>query len=646
MSNLSRYRPDIDGLRAVAVFIVVAYHAGVPGFSGGFVGVDVFFVISGFLITRILAEEKARTGTLSFRRFYAKRIRRLMPALLFTILLTLVVWTIFFTGRADIWKFPRSVRWSLLGLANVFFHKNTGGYFDESTSQMPLLHLWSLAVEEQFYFVWPLLLFWFSRIRTSLVVLVLLSFTAAQVLVAQGSLSAAFYGMPFRAWELGLGGILGLSLANLRLRRFSSWSFSAAGLLLVLVPTVFYSEKTIFPGLTALPPVLGTLLLLGAGHFAEENRITRWLCARPLVKLGVLSYGWYLWHWPLLSLAKIWTFGVPVPLYWNIALCFVALGMAEVSRRWIENPIRFAVSAKTDSAWKVLGIGFASSAAIFVLAFFVPKLEVQVLGVRYGFSRVQQIFERPPLGIDCFDEKHIREGLCDFSFSNEIKGRKNGESSNKISSTSVVVWGDSHACTFFEMVKNFAQTHHLDVSKYCQGQMPPLISDPPNRMGATVLSEITNKVKSGKSVGVFLSARWKLYARNAAELKSMEQSLKRSIHELRRVGVGRIVILLPYVDFPNATTECFLKNLDCDRTRVSVEAERKDVVEMLVRVSRGDQRIHLIDPLPVVCSAEICAQYSEEFVAVLDDNHATTEAVRRVGRKFDEELVWLTSGEG
>ena len=214
------YRPDIDGLRAIAVFVVVAYHAGFSGFTGGYVGVDVFFIISGFLITGMLYAEAENTGTISLEYFYAKRFKRLYPALLFVIAITIVAWAIFFLGiPSKTLSFIKSIRYSIFGFANIFFKKNTGGYFDLASEEMPLLHFWSLAVEEQFYFLWPLLILICSKIKfrylilknkvlIALSILVVTSFITSEYLILNNRSNEAFYYMHAPAWELGLGGLL------------------------------------------------------------------------------------------------------------------------------------------------------------------------------------------------------------------------------------------------------------------------------------------------------------------------------------------------------------------------------------------------------------------------------------------------------
>jgi peptidoglycan/LPS O-acetylase OafA/YrhL len=213
------YREDIDGLRALAITSVIFYHANFSVFSGGFVGVDVFFVISGFLITRLLASEILASGTLSFSRFYGRRMKRLLPPLVVVLVATLLLWEFFVPGvRDEIGKLSASARYSVFGLGNIYFLKNTDGYFDGNANEKPLLHLWSLGVEEQFYFVWPWVIFLAYRIKQQLkhvlllaILIWILSFVGAHQYLSLGKKSEAFYLPGLRAWELMTGAIVALS---------------------------------------------------------------------------------------------------------------------------------------------------------------------------------------------------------------------------------------------------------------------------------------------------------------------------------------------------------------------------------------------------------------------------------------------------
>ena len=266
------YRPEIDGLRAVAIFPVVLYHYGVSGFSGGFVGVDVFFVISGFLIGGVLWNELATTGRLRIGRFFARRIRRLAPAYLFMIIITLFLsW--FILLPFDFREFGQEIIASIFYLSNVHFFREAG-YFDQASEQKILLHTWSLSVEEQFYLVLPTLMLLLASVRGKLSIILvglgLASFLAC-ILMMSRSPPAAFYLFPFRAWEL----LAGVCLAIIGYQSGISWKFhhllSWIGLTLILISVLLFEAGDHFPGLYALIPVLGATLIIANGR--DANRL-------------------------------------------------------------------------------------------------------------------------------------------------------------------------------------------------------------------------------------------------------------------------------------------------------------------------------------------------------------------------------------
>jgi peptidoglycan/LPS O-acetylase OafA/YrhL len=296
-----KYRPDIDGLRAVAVLSVLAYHIDVSRVRGGFVGVDVFFVISGYLISAIVFSEIA-AGRFSVLSFYDRRIRRIFPAL-FCMLIVFSLIASFYLLPAEFVDYSKSLLAATTSVSNFYFWQHSG-YFNSPASN-PLLHTWSLAVEEQFYILFPIFLvmirrFFPTKLRTGVVVLFLLSLAASAATVAFHP-STAFY-MPYtRAWELLLGTILSLGmlprLHNAVLRNMAT----VTGIGLIFYSMLKYTDKTPFPGLTALVPCVGTMLIIGAGEFGPSlvGRVLAW---RPVVFVGLISYSLYLWHWPIIVL--------------------------------------------------------------------------------------------------------------------------------------------------------------------------------------------------------------------------------------------------------------------------------------------------------------------------------------------------------
>jgi peptidoglycan/LPS O-acetylase OafA/YrhL len=348
------FRADLEGLRGVAILLVVLFHAGVPGLAGGFVGVDVFFVLSGFFITGLLVRDLAETGEVRVREFYGHRALRLLPVLLVVLLATLaLVMTLY--APIDRAAVARTARAVALSSGNLEFARNAVNYFGSRDD--PLLHTWSLAVEEQFYLVWPLLLALFALLagRRALaggdagsspgdgllrwiVGVGLVSF-GASIWVTQLSQPWAFFGLGTRLWEFALGGALAV-----RLRTESdtvaprATLLAGGGLLLIALAVWAYDRTTPYPGAAALLPAAGTALLLIGGRGAAVSAVGRVLAAPWLRGLGRLSYAWYLWHWPLVGLGRVLApdIGVVGRLAWSTG----ALALAWLTHRFVEQPAR------------------------------------------------------------------------------------------------------------------------------------------------------------------------------------------------------------------------------------------------------------------------------------------------------------------
>ncbi len=335
-------RPDIDGLRALAVGSVVAYHYGLPLVSGGFVGVDVFFVISGYLIGAIIWRD-VRAGRFSFASFYARRARRILPALSAVLLASgAAAWALLTPD--EMLRFSRDAAAAILAVSNVRFWLSSS-YFSPAAAFDPLLMTWSLGVEEQFYLLFPVAMLLLARLRGSRVLAILaagcLGSLALSVWFTHAKPTPAFYLLPTRAWELGAGALLavrevegrgGQTGAPAILRDLCGW----AGLALLAAAALGLDETTPFPGLAAALPVGGTaLVILGRGGFANR----RLLGARPAVFAGLVSYSWYLWHWPLLSFARIATDEALGPAA-SGALALGSFAAAVLSWRFVERPFR------------------------------------------------------------------------------------------------------------------------------------------------------------------------------------------------------------------------------------------------------------------------------------------------------------------
>ncbi len=452
------YRPDIDGLRALAITLVVAYHVGIPGVDGGFIGVDVFFVISGFLITAILWKELGQADGLDWGRFYARRVRRLIPALTMVVLVVLALGVWLMLPDPELRWLGQSAVSVATFLSNLFFETKTEGYFAADAEQLPLLNTWSLAVEEQFYLVWPptLLVLWrIARRRgkkgprlaapiaaTGIAVLAGISLVASEVVVRDDQ-AAAFYLMPYRLWELAAGGFLAVILWKIpRTSRRTAAIIAVVGLLLVGYSAVTMTRFDVFPGFAALPTVIGTVLVVIAGTAAIGNPVSAFLSLGPLVRVGALSYSWYLIHWPLLVFARLDAVGPD--LLRDSAIALVSLGLAALSYRYVEQPFREgrwpALRKTRPTLWVGLAMLLTMAVAGLVVLAWPNKLS------RIEVSEAEQV----ALGDDPFQRCRFNPtgspDAIDCSFSGP-------------SEQTLVAVGDSHAATLTPAAWEFAEKH-------------------------------------------------------------------------------------------------------------------------------------------------------------------------------------------
>lgn len=367
MNRPVAYRPEIDGLRCIAVLSVILYHAGLPGFRGGFVGVDIFFVISGFLITGIVHGE-LRRGTFSLRGFYERRVRRIFPALALMLAVTAAVaWFVLTPGQYK--AFGQSLVACVAFLSNIYFYLRTD-YFAPQAEELPLLHTWSLAVEEQFYLVFPALLWvtirWFPKRVLALVgVLAAASLALCLHRQTEGLHALNFFDAMSRAWQLAAGSLLAIAIADVgpggrHLPRATREVLAWSGLALVLAPIFIFDPRGAQIGWQLLVPVAGAVLLLWVA--TPDTVAGRLLSSRPAVAIGLVSYSAYLWHQPLFALVVVRGGGHPS---WPVVLCLIALTMllAWLSWRFLETPFRDRNAVSVRSVWAAFFVGSGLLAA-------------------------------------------------------------------------------------------------------------------------------------------------------------------------------------------------------------------------------------------------------------------------------------------
>ena len=448
----SDYRPDIDGLRALAVVLVVLFHTGLGPFTGGFIGVDVFFVISGFLITRLIVDEVASTGTFGFSRFYARRARRILPALFFTIGLSAVFAFLLFSPE-HLESFAGAMLSAVASVSNIFFWQESG-YFDAEAITKPLLHTWSLGVEEQFYAFWPILLVFLLGASARVVALGIFAAGAASLWLSGWMLggemlpaikaalpwtsgwmneapAAAFFLTPFRVFEFAIGALMVWMIRFQPDRSIFAELLVLVGLAMILYAAVTYTNQITFPYLNALLPCLGTALVIHSGTAPVGGLL---LSNRISVGAGLISYSIYLIHWPLLV---FWTYYKFAPLVEieKFALCAITVVCAWLMYRFVEQPFRTPTAAALR--WRPRYVAAISLAAAFALM--VPAA-IMWIGDGLEWRLPEERVAASTANLRNFEMRNYCENW-DPSKSKDLFTCQNYRHATQ----DIFVWGDSHA---------------------------------------------------------------------------------------------------------------------------------------------------------------------------------------------------------
>lgn len=634
-SRVSRFRPDIEGLRAIAVLLVVAAHANVPGLAGGFVGVDVFFVISGFLITRLLHAEWLGSGRIDIPGFYARRLRRLLPAYAFMLAFALLAIRLVYAPLEQ-------PDWLASGFAATLYYSNlhfahlATDYMAPVAKLDPFLHTWSLGVEEQFYLAWPLLLLLAGalarRCRGRLDAwalllggLLLASFAASAYLTFLRQPLAFF--LPFtRAWEFGAGALVALyaprllAPGGLPARPAVATGAGLGGLALLLAAATGFSPQTPFPGFAALLPVAGTALLILAAPAAPASPVNRLLGLPPVQWLGRLSYGWYLWHWPLLVIGRIL---LPAPsLSFDLALATVALLMAQVSYSLVEHPVRSSPFFQRRLTTYAMAAAIAlAGSGVLTLA----SHSAQAIAESPRFRRLMASMDDVPM---------IYKYNCDGWF---YDSRLNECVTGVISSRkTVVLIGDSHAGQWFSAVQAIAQQEGWRLILMTKSACPIIDQDYfYDRIGRVFTECREWRRKAVERIQALRPAL--LIVANSEHYNFSEQQwregLRRMLAPLADVS-GHLVVLR---DTPNpgfSPPECLARRewnprlslRDCSFNPATTLSPAVLRAYQATVASRPNMAI--VDMTDQLCRESPCQVRVGDLVKYRDDNHLTDTFVR------------------
>ena len=500
--STTAYQPSIDGLRAIAVVGVIFYHFEI-GFPGGYVGVDVFFVISGYLITQtILKRQAQRRFTLG--EFWFRRIRRVLPALAALVLATLVA-GYFILIPSEYLKLSKSAIASTALSANVHFWQIANyGYFSDFAGFNPLLHIWSLAIEEQFYILLPLVFFLSEKLHLPKIPKILL-FTGVASFglscwAATHAPSANFFLLPTRAWELVAGCLLAFHCPNSSPSRLTKEMAASSGILLIILTMAFYNDSTRFPGWTAIPPILGTSLFIYANH-AGKTVIGRALSTSPVVFLGLISYSLYLWHWPVLSFSKH-VLIEQTQTSKCILLCSV-LFIAVVSWRYIEQPF-LRISAVTGRP-KLLSLALGSCLLSLTLSWIIIWQKGFTDRFTLSEQQLQADFSTPAPNID--------DDYRPLPFGDRKAGKL----------PILALWGDSHAACMIPVFDKHCREKQIPGIAFVRGSSIPVpgVFTDGERSLIDYNQDVKKFISSHTNIRhVILAARWSSYidGRNIAEI--------------------------------------------------------------------------------------------------------------------------------
>jgi peptidoglycan/LPS O-acetylase OafA/YrhL len=527
------YRPDIDGLRALAIVLVVAYHY--FGLPGGYVGVDVFFVISGYLITGILLSDLAGRR-LSFVDFYARRFRRILPPLLVVIAASLLVgWVCLLP--ADLRELSEEAWAGAVYILNfLLWHES--GYFDVGATTKPLLHLWSLGIEEQFYLVWPaflLVAFWCRR-RVDLGILgILVASFVVNLITIQDDQAGAFYSPLSRLWELAAGGLLvqmertrggtgpdshGATNTSASLRA----ALPVAGLVLILSAAILYNSALRFPGYFAVIPVLGAALILAGGGEAWFNRTI--LACRPMVHVGKRSYSLYLWHWPVLVLATLIVADLHFK-YLNAVCLIVSCCLAWGTYSWYERPIR-RIPMNVGNAWRFLTVGVASSVAIATVGVLLASGTL----ARSADSRlITRKLPRPEDGCTFDGSALAKPNTAIFGPCEVVRYPGHPV---------VVLVGDSHSASLYSGLKPYLDVRQINLIRYSAAGCVPLLTTGTSPGCAATFEYVLDKIQRSPPNLVIVSA---YYLKWAQLYVGYENLLFQRVAQLKRAGVQNVLIV-------------------------------------------------------------------------------------------------------
>jgi peptidoglycan/LPS O-acetylase OafA/YrhL len=606
--------PQIQGLRALAALLVTIFHAKLV--PGGFIGVDIFYVISGYLITGLILREIENTGRLDLKLFYQRRIKRLLPTSVFVLFATAIV-GMFVLPPITRDALGRDLFAAATYISNYLFAWWQNDYQNLDATPSPFIHYWSLAVEEQFYVIWPIFILFLSKYGKRAIFYGVSITTALSLMLSiyqtQSSPIWAFYSLPTRAWELGFGALLLFAPANVWRNRFLPW----LGAIGIAIASLNFDDTTAFPGFNALLPVLSTVVLIGSiavwprfFNDSSNNRITQWL--------GAISYPLYLWHWPALVLPSS-ALGRPLRIRESILCIFLTIFLAHFTSKYIEQPIRHK-----EIAGRTIYLFFAGTTIVSLVAGLLiastASSTINIAGTNLKFD-LNKVVEPP---VVYRDGCHV--GYGDSESEDCTYGKR-------VSKTTIVLYGDSHAAQWFPALEELARDRGIVLVSLTKSACPA-VEAPRDNKGAFQNSDCNQWRKNSLArirqlqPDAVITSSFQYYApaRGSSDRQTWwREGQVRLLKELR--GTSKYLIYI--ADTPRPARD--IPNCLASRDSASCDNTKKTPVQII-------SGFEVIDPTPWLCS-RICPAIQDGYVAYRDGSHISVDAALALKTQLEAALI-------
>ena len=624
----SGYRPDIDGLRALAVISVVIFHFNPNWLPGGFIGVDIFFVISGFLITGIVYKE-VELGKFSFKKFFMRRVRRILPAALFVTLATLVFGAIFMLPE-DVKDLSESAFASTLSLANVYFWLFLdNGYFATSTDTVPLLHMWSLGVEEQFYLIWPALLLIIYKLGgprklfLSSIILCTAFFILSEY-YARTDAEFAYYMLPSRAGELLVGCLTYMLTRGDRkdISSLSSLLLSTSGALLITWSFIYVDKGSNFPGVVSLAPTVGAALIIASGSLGK-SLLGKILSLSPIVWIGLLSFSLYLWHWPILAFYR-YAYGEPTLIGGLICLALIIL-FTVISYRYVETPFR------TGHIKRVKSPVFSAILGIVIIIF---------SGITYSKDGYvsDDYAQRVNTMTEMTKPAPSSPYVCQTSeFNDEFLSDERCLIGPYGPPPSVLIWGDSNSAHYIGYLREIAEDTGVTMRNAAHSACVPFLNN--SRKFVTNHQDSCEKFNQAISEDlknyetIIIGASWSSYASRDS---TFEEELRKTIDQLSQEA-SNVIIAEKAPIFMNYDRQCSQKSIiiplmNCSERSRIIDNGNHPVNRLIEEIAEEYENVSTLSIRNLICNGNTCEAYLNDTPLYYNSTHLSALGSELLGK--------------